>query len=64
MKIIDDVVSIKQELEQIKEENQKRNIKSQEIKKIEKANKKLLEALIMAIFAFIFLLVYSILIKY
>lgn len=63
MKIIDDVVSIKQELEQIKEENQKRNIKSQEIKKIEKANKKLLEALIISIFAFIFLLAYSILIK-
>ena len=65
MGIIEDVESIKKELEEVKEENEKEIIKIQELKKIEKANKMLLKALVVSIFAFIFLLIYTfIIIKY
>lgn len=62
MGVIEDVASIKQELEEVKEENKKENIRIQELNKIKKANGKLLKALILSIFAFIFLLIYTIVI--
>ena len=65
MGVIEDVENIKKELEEVKEENEKEIIKIQELKKIEKANKLLLKALVVSIFAFIFLLIYTfIIIKY
>lgn len=65
MGVIEDVENIKKELEEVKEENEKENIKIQELKKVEKANKVLLKALVVSIFAFIFLLIYTfIVIKY
>lgn len=64
MGVIEDVETIKHELEEVIEENKKENIRIQELNKIRKANKKLLEALILSIFAFIFLLVYTILVIY
>ena len=60
MGVIEDVASIKKELEEIKDENLKKNIKIQELNKIKKANRMLLEALSIAIIAFIFLLAYAI----
>lgn len=61
MGIIEDVENIKKELEEVKEENKK----IQELSRIKKANKKLLEALVISIFAFIILLIYTfIVIKY
>ena len=62
MGVIEDVASIKQELEEVKNENKKESIRIQELNKIKKANKKLLEALIVSIFAFIFLLIYTLII--
>ena len=59
MGVIDDVETIKKELEEVKEENKKEIIRVQEIKKIKKANRKLLKALVVSIFAFIFLLLYT-----
>lgn len=65
MGVIEDVENIKKELEEVKEENEKENLKIQELKKVEKANKVLLKALVVSIFAFIFLLIYTfIVIKY
>ena len=65
MGVIEDVENIKKELEEVKEENEKEIIRIQELKKIEKANKMLLKALVVSIFAFIFLLIYTfIVIKY
>ena len=63
MGVIEDVVSIKQELEEVKQENKKESIRVQELEKLKKANKKLLKSLIMMIFAFIFLLVYTLFTK-
>lgn len=61
MGIIEDVENIKKELEEVKEENKK----IQELSRIKKANKKLLEALVISIFVFIILLIYTfIVIKY
>ena len=60
MGVIEDVASIKQELEEVKNENKKESIRIQELNKIKKANKMLLEALSIAIIAFIFLLAYAI----
>lgn len=62
MGVIEDVASIKQELEEVKNENKKESIRIQELNKIKKANKKLLRALLVSIFAFIFLLIYTIII--
>ena len=62
MGVIEDVASIKKELAEVKEENKKENIRIQELKKIRKANNKLLMALLVSIFAFIFLLIYTIII--
>lgn len=62
MGVIEDVASIKQELEEVKNENKKENIRIQELNRIKKANRKLLKALILSIFAFIFLLIYTIII--
>lgn len=62
MGVIEDVVSIKQELEEVKEENERENLKIQELENIKKANKKLLSALIITMFAFIFLLGYTIIV--
>lgn len=62
MGVIEDVASIKKELAEVKEENKKENIRIQELKKIRKANNKLLMALLVSIFAFIFLLIYTIIV--
>lgn len=62
MGVIEDVASIKQELEEVKNENKKESIRIQELNKIKKANRKLLRALLVSIFAFIFLLIYTIII--
>ena len=62
MGVIEEVASIKKELAEVKEENKKENIRIQELKKIRKANNKLLMALLVSIFAFIFLLIYTIII--
>jgi cell division septal protein FtsQ len=62
MGVIEDVASIKQELEEVKNENKKESIRIQELNKIKKANRKLLKALLVSIFAFIFLLIYTIII--
>lgn len=62
MGVIEDVEIIKKELEEIKKENKKEIVRVQELNKIKKANKKLTKALILSIFAFIFLLVYTIII--
>lgn len=62
MGVIEDVASIKHELEQVKNENRKEILRIQELNKIKKANKKLLEALIVVIFAFIFLLTYIVIV--
>ena len=62
MGVIEEVASIKKELTEVKEENKKENIRIQELKKIRKANNKLLMALLVSIFAFIFLLIYTIII--
>lgn len=65
MGVIEDVENIKKELEEVKEESERENLKVQELKKVEKANKLLLKALVVSIFAFIFLLIYTfIVIKY
>lgn len=65
MGVIEDVENIKKELEEVKEESERENLKVQELKKVEKANKVLLKALVVSIFAFIFLLIYTfIVIKY
>lgn len=65
MGVIEDVENIKKELEEVKEESERENLKIQELKKVEKANKVLLKALVVSIFAFIFLLIYTfIVIKY
>lgn len=65
MGVIEDVENIKKELEEVKEESERENLKIQELKKVEKANKLLLKALVVSIFAFIFLLIYTfIVIKY
>ena len=62
MGVIEDVASIKHELEEVKKENKEENKKIQELSRIKKANKKLLEALVISIFAFIILLIYTIII--
>lgn len=62
MGVIEDVASIKHELEKIKEENKQRNLRIQELKKIKKANRALLSALLVSIVAFVFLLTYTIII--
>ena len=62
MGVIEDVASIKQELEEVKKENKEENKKIQELSRIKKANKKLLEALVISIFAFIILLIYTLII--
>ena len=62
MGVIEDVASIKHELEEVKKENKEENKKIQELSRIKKANKKLLEALVISIFAFIILLVYTLII--
>lgn len=62
MGVIEDVASIKHELEEVKKENKEENKKIQELSKIKKANKKLLEALVISIFAFIILLIYTLII--
>lgn len=63
MGVIEDVATIREELEAVKEENEKEILRIQELNKIKKANKKLLKALIVSIFAFIFLLLYMVAIK-
>jgi len=62
MGVIEDVASIKRELEEVKKENKEENKKIQELSRIKKANKKLLEALVISIFAFIILLIYTLII--
>lgn len=62
MGVIEDVASIKHELEEVKKENKEENKKIQELSRIKKANKKLLEALVISIFAFIILLIYTLII--
>jgi len=62
MGVIEDVASIKHELEQVKNENREEILRIQELNKIKKANRKLLEALIVVIFAFIFLLTYIVIV--
>lgn len=62
MGVIEDVASIKHELEEVKKENKEENKKIQELNRIKKANKKLLEALVISIFAFIILLIYTLII--
>lgn len=59
MGVIEEVVSIKQELEKVREESEKENIRVQELNKLKKANKTLCKSLIVMIFAFIFLLIYT-----
>ena len=59
MGVIEEVVSIKQELEEVREESEKENIRVQELNKLKKANKTLSKSLIVMIFAFIFLLIYT-----
>lgn len=63
MGVIEDVATIREELEAVKEENEKEIIRIQELNKIKKANKKLLKALIVSIFAFILLLLYTVAVK-
>lgn len=63
MGVIEDVASIKQELEKVKEENKIENIRIQEMNKIKKANRMLLKSLVVMIFAFIFLLLYTLLLS-
>ena len=60
MGVIEEVASIKKEIEEVKQENEKENLRIQELNRIKKANKKLLQALIVTIFAFILLLLYTI----
>ena len=62
MGVIEDVESIKHELEEVKDESKKEKKKIQELSRIKKANKKLLEALVISIFAFIILLIYTLII--
>lgn len=64
MGVIDDVASIKKELEEVKEETKKEKIRIQELNKIKKANKKLLKCLLITIFAFMLLLLYTILMSW
>lgn len=60
MGVIEDVASIKKELEEVKQETKKESLRVQELQKIKKANKLLLKSLLVMIFAFIFLLLYTI----
>lgn len=62
MGVIEDVASIKKELAKVKKENEEEIKRIQELKKIKKANNTLLKALLVSIFAFIFLLLYTIII--
>lgn len=64
MGVIEEVASIKKEIEEVKQETEKENLRIQELNRIKKANKKLLQALIIAIFAFILLLLYTIYIRW
>ena len=63
MGVIEDVATIREELEAVKEENEKEILRIQELNKIKKANKKLLKALMVSIFAFILLLLYTVAVK-
>lgn len=63
MGVKDDVISIRKELEEVKNQRQKENSRVQELIKIKKANRKLQEILLISIFAFIFILIYVIIIK-
>ena len=63
MAVKDDVISIRKELEEVKNQSKKENIRIQELIKIKKANRKLQEILLISIFAFIFMLIYVIIIK-
>ena len=63
MGVKDDVISIRKELEEVKKQSKKENIRVQELIKVKRANRKLQEFLLISIFAFIFLLIYAIIIK-
>lgn len=63
MGVKDDVISIKKELEEVKKQSKKENLRVQELIKIKKANRKLQEVLLVTIFAFIFLLIVAIIVK-
>lgn len=63
MGVKDDVISIRKELEEVKKQSKKENIRWQELIKVKRANRKLQEFLLISIFAFIFLLIYAIIIK-
>lgn len=63
MGVKDDVISIRKELEEVKNQSKKENSRVQELIKIKKANRKLQEILLISIFAFIFILIYVLIIK-
>lgn len=63
MGVKDDVILIRKELEEVKNQSQKENSRVQELIKVKRANRKLQEFLLISIFAFIFLLIYAIIIK-